>query len=269
MRYQPIAALVLSCCILSSAAHAEDKAETGKEGKWIQLFNGKNLDGWTPKIRGHEAGENFGNTFRVVNGVMQVGYEAYDEFGERFGHIFYKDSFSHYILRAEYRFTGEQSKGGPGWAIRNSGLMLHGQTAESMAKDQKFPVSIEVQLLGGTGQGERATANLCTPGTHVVMDDKLVKRHCTKSKSKTYDGEQWVVCEVEVRGNRLFRHKVNGEVVMSYTKPQLDENDPEAKLLIAANGGVQLSGGTISLQSESHPVEFRKVELLVLDPDAK
>lgn len=263
MKYVLLAILVLAGCLATTSSQAEEPAK----GKWIQLFNGKNLEGWTPKICGYKVGENFGNTFRVEDGILKVGYEAYGEFGDRFGHLFYKDRFSHYIIRAEYRFTGEQSTGGPGWAVRNSGLMLHGQSPESMTQDQKFPVSIEVQLLGGTGTGDRTTANLCTPGTHVVMDGKLFKPHCVKSKSKTFHGEQWVTVEVEVRGNELFRHTVNGEEVMSYTEPQFDETDDDAKKLIEANGGVQIKGGSISLQSESHPVEFRKVELLVLKAD--
>lgn len=254
-----------SMLTLAVPLSADDKAETKAEnGEWISLFNGKNLEGWTPKIRGYPAGENHGNTFRVEDGVLKVGYDQYDNFDEKFGHLFYKDRFSHYILRAEYRFTGEQCPGGPGWAIRNSGLMLHGQTPESMTKNQKFPVSIEVQLLGGSGSGKRPTANLCTPGTHVVMDGELIKRHCTSSTSKTYHGDQWVTVEVEVNGSESFTHKANGETVLSYTKPQLDESDADAKKLIPADGDLFLEKGTISLQSESHPVEFRKVELKVL-----
>ena len=126
--------------------------------KWQQLFNGKNLDGWTPKIRGYEYGENFGNTFRVKDGVMQVGYEAYGPFKERFGHIFYKTPYSNYRFRVEYRFFGDQSEEGPGWAFRNSGVMVHCQDPKTMTKGQSFPVSIEVQLLGGSAQGERTTS---------------------------------------------------------------------------------------------------------------
>ncbi len=235
-------------------------------GKWIQLFNGKNLEGWTPKIRYSDCGENYGNTFRVEDGMIKVRYDGggYDEFGERFGHLFYKDSFSHYIIRVEYRFVGDQCPGGPGWATRNSGIMVHGQTPESMTKDQDFPVSIEVQLLGGNGKDERTTGNLCTPGTHVVMDGKLVKRHCTNSTSETYHGEQWVTAEVEVHGDKVIRHKINGETVLEYEAPQLDESDKNAKAF-ADKPGILLKSGTISLQSESHPCDFRKVELLVLD----
>lgn len=156
---------------------------------WIQLFNGRNLDGWTPKITGHLLGQNFGNTFRVENGILKVSYDRYPEFANQFGHLFYKDKFSHYILAAEYRFTGEQANGAPAWALRDNGLMLHSQSAESMLLNQNFPISIEVQLLGGAETGERSTANVCTPGTEIFMNGQMVRGYCTNSKSITIQGE--------------------------------------------------------------------------------
>lgn len=260
MKY--FAILLLLCGLLS--LNAPVLADDYPKGKWISLFNGKDLSGWTAKIRGYPAGENFGNTFRVEDGVLKVGYDQYDKFESRFGHLFYKDTFSNYRFRAEYRFVGDQATGGPGWAIRNSGVMIHGESPQQMEKDQSFPTSIEVQLLGGTGSGERSTANLCTPGTNVVMDGKLVTRHCTKSNSKTFHGDEWVTVEIEVRGNQSIKHIVNGETVMEYTKPQLDPSDQYAKKLLE-NQDKMLSGGTISLQSESHPIEFRKVEIMLLE----
>lgn len=238
-------------------------AEEDGEGAWIALFNGKDLEGWTPKIKGYPLGENFGETFRVEDGAIAVRYDAYQTFDERFGHLFYEHPYSHYRLRVEYRFVGEQVEGGPSWAFRNSGIMVHGQDPETMALDQNFPVSIEVQLLGGDGENERHTANLCTPGTHVVMAGELITRHCTDSSSKTYHGDQWVTVEVEVRGNEVIRHIIDGEVVLEYEQPQLDGEDKDAQPLIE-DGKVMLHSGTISLQSESHSVEFRKVELLPL-----
>jgi len=235
---------------------------------WIPLFNGKDLTGWTPKIRGHALGENFADTFRVVDGVLRVAYDGYETFDDRFGHLFYAEELSHYRLRVTYRFLGAQVPGGPGWAFRNSGVMIHGQPAASMGLDQDFPVSIEVQLLGGDGSTPRSTANLCTPGTNVVMDGALVRRHCTDSSSETYHGDGWVTVEVEVRGNRLVRHWIDGKAVLAYTEPQLDPEDVDAQKLLATGVPLALDHGTISLQSESHPIEFRSVELLRLDPEA-
>lgn len=240
-------------------------AEDSNSGQWIQLFNGKDLEGWTPKIRYHAVGENYADTFRVEEGLLKVGYQGYDEFNATFGHLFYKDEFSHYRLRVEYRFVGQQCNGGPAWALRNSGLMIHGERPETMAINQDFPVSIEVQLLGGDGTNERSTLNLCTPGTNVVKDGELFTPHCTSSSSATYHGEGWVTAEVEVHGNGVIKHIIDGKSVLQYSEPQLDERDAHAKQLAEQQGSIMLNGGTVSLQSESHPVHFRKVELMVLE----
>ena len=234
------------------------------KGQWHQLFNGQDLSGWTPKIRGFPLGENFANTFRVQDGMIQVRYDGYEQFQERFGHLFYKHTFSKYRLRIEYRFVGNQATGGPGWAIRNSGVMLHGQTPETMSLDQDFPCSIEVQFLGGDGKNPRTTLNLCSPGTNVEMQGKLFTQHCTNSKSNTYHGEQWVTAEIEVLGNEVIRHILDGQVVLEYQRPQLDPKDANAQRIIQ-NDQLMLDHGTISLQSESHPIDFRKVEIMPLD----
>ena len=251
---------------LASPAEPAKSANPDKK-EWISLFDGKSLDGWVPKIAHYEVGVNYGNTFRVENGVLKVVYDKdkYETFDSRFGHLFYKTPFSHYVIAVEYRFVGEQTKGGPDWAFRNSGVMIHGQPVETMKKDQDFPICIEAQLLGGRGDGTaRSTANLCTPGTNVVMNGKLVTEHCINSSSKTFDGDQWVRAEIEVHGGGEIVHKVNGETVLRYEKPQIGGgavagHDPAVK-----RDGEILTGGSISLQAESHPLEFRKVELLNL-----
>jgi hypothetical protein len=235
-------------------------AGTVREGEWIPLFNGKDLDGWTPKITGFDLGDNYLKTFRVEEGLLKVVYDGYQKFDGHFGHLFYREKLSHYVIRVEYRFVGNQTPGGPGWAFRNSGIMLHCQPPETMEKNQDFPVSIECQLLGGDGTNKRPTANVCTPGTNIVMGGKLITQHCTDSTSKTYHGDQWVTVEAEVHGSSLIKHIVEGETVLAYTEPQLDESDPLGKRLIK-NGDKLLREGFVSLQAESHPVQFRKVEL--------
>jgi hypothetical protein len=232
---------------------------------WLPLFNGKDLTGWTPKISGYDLGVNYADTFRVENGVLKVAYDKYEgPFNNRFGHLFYKDKFSHYVIAVEYRFIGEQANGGPAWATRNSGIMVHCQDPKTITKDQDFPISIEVQLLGGNGTNPRTTGNLCTPGTNVVMDGKLVTTHCINSKSQTYHGEQWVRAEVEVHGSKLVKHIINGETVISYEQPQVGGGSVSKHDAAAKPDGKLLEEGWISLQSESHPIEFRKVELRVI-----
>ncbi len=238
------------------------KDTTAADPKWEQLFNGKNLNGWHPKIRYHDLDDNFNNTFRVENGLLEVRYDQYDNFNETYGHLFYKKPFSYYLIAVEYRFVGDQCKGGPGWAFRNNGIMIHGQAPETMKKDQDFPNSMEVQLLGGTGKGNRSTANLCTPGTQFERDGKIITQHCTDSKSQTYNGDQWVRVEALVLADSLVIHYVNGEEVMRYEKPQHDPAKGEKE-------GEFLKSGSISIQGESHPTDFRKIEIIDLEKYAK
>mgnify|MGYP002626276682 CR=1 FL=1 len=164
------------------------------------------------------------------------------------------------MLRAEYRVVGEQAAGAQRWAARNNGIMIHGQSPETMRLDQAFPVSAEVQLLGGNGTDPSPTGSLCTPGTHVVLGGKLDQRHCINSNSATFAGDQWVTVEVEVHGSGQVRHKINGEVVLEYRQIQYDPGDADAKKLMG-DGEKLISSGTISIQAESHPFEFRKIEL--------
>jgi hypothetical protein len=265
-----LAALACLALLVPSSSATRALGEDAPKKKWIQLFNGKDLEGWKVKIKGYDLLDNHARTFRVEDGILKVAYDGYKQFDGKFGHIFWKEKYSHYILRAEYRFVGEQTPGGAGWAFRNSGLMLHCQSPESMGKDQDFPVSIEVQLLGGNGKDARSTANLCTPGTHVTMGGKKITQHCTDSRSKTYHGDRWVTVEVEVHGGGAITHKVEGETVLEYEKPELDEGDADVRKLLEKDkelreGDRILREGYISLQAESHPVEFRKVEILPLD----
>lgn len=252
---------VFFCIILISC---QTTPKNKSKENWIQLFNGKDLKGWIPKISGHQLGDNYKNTFRVEDGLLKVSYDGYDTFESRYGHLFYEKPFSHYKILVEYRFVGEQAFPNVGdWAYRNNGIMMHCQSPQSMGLYQEFPVSLEGQLLGGNGIDERPNGNLCTPGLHVLIEDRLETKHCINSTSKTFHGDDWVTAEFVVLGNESMYHIIEGDTVMSYSKPQiggefLPENYP-------LPNGTLISNGYISLQSETHPIEFKTVALMELD----
>jgi len=250
------------CFLLLLSYSCKNNPKEDSEEKWIPLFNGKDLNDWIIKINHHEINENYNKTFVVRDGILAADYSGYDSFNEDYGHIYYKKPFSNYKLRVEYRFTGEQVKGGEGWAYRNNGVMFHCQDPATILKDQPFPVSIEAQLLGGDEDGERSTGNLCTPGTHVEIGGALITEHCINSSSKTYRGEQWVSFELVVYNDSIIHHIVEGDTVMTYSKPQIGGDLPDGFPLPQ---GFALTGGYIALQAESHPTEFRKIELLELE----
>jgi hypothetical protein len=246
--------------------------------EWTSLFNGKDLTGWGVKITGHPVNENFQETFRVEDEMIRIMYNKYTEFNNLFGHMYYKTPFSYYKLRYDYRFTGDQLKGGATWNVRNSGIMLHSQSAESNNPNQTFPVSIELQLLGGLGKGPRTTANVCTPGTAVELKGKTDYTHCINSTSKTYDGDQWIHGEAIVMGGESMTFLINGDTVLTFQKPQVgggfitkareatewDSNGITDKQIWISKEGSTLTEGYIALQAESHPIDFKNIELLNL-----
>lgn len=232
-----------------------------QENEWIALFDGESLDGWVPKFAGYPLGTNYKNTFRVEDGYLATNYDQYDAFNFEFGHLYYEQPFSHYRLRATYRFQEQQL---PGYrnAWKNNGFMILAQPPESMGLEQRFPASIEVQLLGANEDTEsRPTANICTPNSHVVIDGELITKHCIKSTSQTYRGDQWVDVEIEVRGDEVIKHWINGELVMEYSAPQLDEKSQE---LAPYYGGSAMRSGYIAIQAENSYVQFKSIELKVI-----
>ncbi len=263
------------CFIILVLLFGCEPANDPAKEEWIQLFNGTDLTGWDIKVAGSDLNVNLNNTFRVADGSLKVDYKEYARFNGEFGHIYYRDPFSYYRVRLEYKFVGQQLEGGPPWARLNSGIMVHSQSAKSLEKNQTFPVSLEMQFLAGDGKEERTTGNLCTPGTEVYRDGLRIEAHCIDSDSKTYAANEWVKAEAVVLSDSIIHHIINGDTVLSYERPHISE------LFVSKDnnwtfGGfldslqwiqkkdVALAEGYIALQAESHPVEFRKVELLNL-----
>ena len=254
--------LFIGSIIASNSASSEMQENTPSE--WQSLFDGKTLDGWEPKIRGRKLGENFKNTFRVKDGAITVAYDEYESFNHRYGHLFYtKKAFKNYHLKLDYRFIGDQAPGGQGWATKNSGVMLHSEDPSTMLVQQRFPVSVEGQFLGGLNAGSRPTANMCSPGTEVDINSKMAQNHCVYSNSKTYHDETWVSVEFIVYSDSLIHHIVEKETVMTYTNIRIGGGYlfPRYKDKI----GTPLKEGYIALQSESHPIEFKNIMIKELD----
>jgi len=241
-----------------------NSAFDNNESDWQEMFDGKTLDGWEMKIRGRKLGENFKNTFRVKDGAITVAYDEYESFNHRYGHLFYtKKAFKNYHLKLDYRFIGDQAPGGQGWATKNSGVMLHSEDPSTMLVQQRFPVSVEGQFLGGLNAGSRPTANMCSPGTEVDINSKMAQNHCVYSNSKTYHDERWVSVEFIVYSDSLIHHIVEKETVMTYTNIRIGGGYlfPRYKDKI----GTPLKEGYIALQSESHPIEFKNIMIKEFD----
>jgi len=242
---------------------------------WQTLFNGKDLTGWDIKIKGHPLNENYKNTFQVEDNMIRVVYSEYDKFNNQFGHLYTKKPYSYYKLKLQYRFVGDQLADAPEWADRNSGVMLHSQSAQSINLHQDFPVSLEMQFLCGNGKDTVPTGNVCTPGTFIIYDGKPYLAHIKNSTSKTYLKNEWINAQAEVYGDSLVRHIINGDTVLTYTKPMIGEGfvsntnnwtwaNITDSLFWINKANTPLGAGHIALQAESQPVDFRRIEILEL-----
>lgn len=252
-----IAIALLSC----TSSTSTEQESTSSKPQWQSLFNGKNLDGWEIKINGFEVGENYANTFSVEDGLLKISYDDYDSYGTKYGALYTTKSFTNYRLKVEYRFVGDTAKNAPSWGFRDSGIQYHCQSAASMKKDQPFPVCLEYNLHGGDGTNERPVGQICTIGTRVDIAGKESTAFCTPPEvSKTFHGDQWVVAEIDVKGDTISQW-VNGEKLIEFTNPRLDPVHEWGKTLIT-EGNTSLGLGHISLQSNSHPIQFRKIEIM-------
>lgn len=268
--------LIIFCLGLCTLASCTTSGHDNSE-EWMQLFNRKDLTGWDIKIAKHALNDNLHKNFYVKDSILKIDYSGFQKFDGEFGHFYYKDSFSYYILRLEYRFTGQQLDGGPDYAWLNSGVMLHSQSAASVGINQTFPVSVEMQFLASDEKQKRTTGNLCTPGTEVNMKGSLVNAHCINSSSKNYSANEWVTAEAVVLGDSIIHHIINGDTVLTYEQPRVGGGFVNTDLTWTGGGfgadsvswmqkqGTTLKSGYIALQAESHPLEFRKVELLNLE----
>ena len=209
------------------------------------------------KIHHYKAGENFGNTFRVSDNMIQVRYDQYGEFNDRFGHLYYKTPFSRFHLSLEYHFTGQLQPGAPDYTLLNSGVMFHSQDPREMPVEQNWPISVEMQFLAGLGDGNpRPTGNMCSPGTEIVYEGKTYDGHCLNSSSKTYSRDEWVKAELIVWGDSLITHLINGDTVLQYSKPSIGGGVVSGYDSTVFIAGQPLTSGYIGLESEGQPIDF-------------
>ena len=257
--------LVFIPVVLLLSACRSQQHITRTEGQWVPLFNGIDIKDWNVKIHHHAYNENFENTFRVQDSVIQVRYDGYGDFNDQFGHLYFKQPYSWFHLKLEYRFVGKLQKGAPEYTLLNSGIMFHSQDPAGMPVEQDWPISVEMQFLAGLGDGKpRPTGNMCSPGTNVVYKGKIAESHCINSSSKTYDGDQWVQAELIVYGDSLATHIINGDTVLQYSKPQIGGGVVNRYDPLIKQDGKLLSSGFIALQSEGQPVDFRRIQLMDL-----
>jgi hypothetical protein len=238
-----------------------------RKSDWQALFNGKDLNGWTPKMQHSECGENYENTFRVKNKTIQVRYNQYTQgFGERYGHLYTDRAYSYYILKLKYKVTGKWLSDAPWYTEGNSGVMYHSQAPWTMNVEQDWPRSIEMQFLANKADGsKRTTGNMCSPGTHITYKGKLDERHCIDSNGASLPKDQWVEATLTVLGDSLITHSINGKEVFQYSKPTQGGPLVNNYEKLYYQEGALINKGHIALQSEGQEMDFKDIKILNLE----
>jgi hypothetical protein len=265
-----VLSLVVSSSIVSCRNYKPDKnikntteaRPTSTATEWKSIFNGSDLTGWTIKITGHALGENFGNTVRVEDSILKIRYDAYGpEFNDRFGTVYFDKYVSNYRLKVTYRFVGETAPGAPTWGYRDSGIQFHGQPPATQQLNQAFPVCLEYNFHGGNGKDDRPLGAVCMNGMFIEYHGEKNTTTCVPAEvAKTFHGDQWVTAEIDVKDGKIT-HYVNGQEIVSYSNPTYNTENDVAKSLMT-NDDAKVKGGYISLQSNSHPIDFRSIELM-------
>ena len=243
---------VLLMFISSCARNAQQKST-----EWSPIFNGIDLKGWHIKIAGQKMDVNHLNTFTVEDSIIKIRYDKYGDFKRQFGALYTDRAYKNYRLKLDFRFVGETCPGAPAWGYQDSGIQYHGQSAESMEQGQEFPVALEYNLHGGNGKEERPCGEICANGTLIDLDGKTVKGCQKPLVKKTILGGVWATAEIEVKDG-VIRQFINGEEIISFTNPRYDADHVKGKTFIK-NGKSELTKGHISLQSNSHPIDFRNI----------
>lgn len=200
----------------------------------VPLFNGQNLDGWTPDVPEKDENPDAPPSFVVREGMLV-------SMGKPRGHLLTNDSYENYRLTIEYRFPG---------AAGNGGVLVHASTPRALYR--MFPQSIEVQMHSGD-----AGDFWC------ILEDIEVENMELRRPRK--EGESWGGKEGDAR--RILNLNDDAE------KPLGDWNTMvvEAKdrmITVWVNGKLVNQGtnstaarGKIALQAEGTEMEFRKVEI--------
>ena len=235
---------------------------------WIQLFNGKDLKDWVPKLVGTPAGQDPYDTWSVKDSILWVDYKNYGgQFNGHFGHLAYqKRKFSYYVFHVESNHWGTPIAGAPDWGYQNNGVMFHSQSMESMGINQDFPDCIEYQLLGENNHlnsdkttGNGTTANMCGGGNTAIINGTRQSPQCFNSKHVQIDSSHWVVTEGLVLGDSVVKHMVSGnpsrpvDTVLTYTKIQ------------HSGTGLPMTDGYLAIQAESTPWKFKTIKVLDLE----
>ena len=212
---------------LAVAAFAVALTVPAAAGDETQLFNGKDLSGWTFFL--DKSGPNadgsmrMGDVWKVEGGKLRCS-------GVPNGYIRTTADYKNFVLRLDWRWAEK-----PG----NSGVLLR-----VTGPDKIWPKTVEAQLMSGNA-GDFWLMDGATLDTDPAHADPKAANHRLKTKAAERPAGEWNAYEITMDGGRV-RLRVNGEVVNEGT-------------------GAEEVAGKIALQSEGAPIEFRNIRLAPIE----
>jgi hypothetical protein len=214
----------LFCLVVLSLA-ATPSLPAAEEGE-IVLFNGRNLDGWTPALQDPAAKPE--EVWSVQDGVLVCNGR-----GKKSGYLrTVRDDFQNYTLTLQWRFP----EGTPGG---NSGVLVHASTPNALGV---WPKSLEAQL------NHQNAGDLWVIGTTCQIENAAERvkgrRHLNLTDNSEHPIGQWNDYKIVCRGDEVTIW-VNGDLVNHVTQCSVNK-------------------GAICLQAEGADIEFRNIRLTPL-----
>jgi len=262
----------------AGGATATGGAGGASAGGWVNIMPVsdalKDANGvqWYPYVKGYTPGMDPLKTFRydASTGYLVVTYADYPNgsFDNHLGLIYYDKKVTNYKVRFEYHFKDPQAKNPVSWGKNNSGIFVFCTDPHMITGNPDFPTGIEIQLLGYQSAGGDVNGQICLNSTVGMYPAKVGSMNvsgpggCLKSMQSASDfktqnaAATWVTVEVDVTATgttSLYQYTADG---MKPASPIQTFAAP------VKTGGQTVTSGWFSLQSESQPCEFRKIELM-------
>ena len=265
MMYKLLGAVALLSLFCAGAAVA---AEPIVPEVPIALFNGKNLDGWYPYLKGHGKGENPGSVVSVEDGMLHIA-------GDERGCLSTEKAYANYRMVVEFKW-GEQGYGDREGKALDCGFQIHA-TGEEQGFRGLWKYALAAQMIeGGTGDilvlGDNTDAYQATVKAAAeqqsgcwVYDPEGTPQTITFGRINWWGRDADWKDEQGYRGANDLEKPVGEwnrfEVVADGDTLTLWLNGTKVNAIY----DVAPTAGQIQIQIEGGEVWFRKIDLMPLD----
>lgn len=251
----------IASCSLIALSLAVGLAANETPSETIDLFNGRDLDGWQVVV-GDSGFVDDQSVFQVVDGAVHVYKDAIDGSEQPFGYLLSEDEYSDYRLSLEYKWGRKKFPPRGGFEdVRDAGVCYHVQAPFVI-----WPTSAECQIQeGDTGDvwviKVRATSTVHPEIMNYWPADeggvKLTKGGGSDEyqrflRSYCYEQPGWNRVELVIRGDHAT-YIINGRVANRVSDlKRWDES---------SSSWQALDRGRILLQAEGAEIFYRNVTL--------